>query len=667
MAVFEVQGPDGKTYEVQANSAAEAAKIFASVSGASAGGSSTNSAAVADFANKGGAMLSGIHNGMTFGLGDNLQGVKSAVMGQTLADGRMGTDFSGTMGERYQRGVEQARALSGAAQEAEPMMYGAGNIAGAAITALAASPFTGGSSFMGMAGRGAVAGAIEGGLHGAGNADGVDVLSNAMTGGAIGAGAGALAPALVAGVGGIARGVANPITGAVESAANIANPNKANRAVGRALQSSGKTRDEIAAMLARAASQGQPEFRMMDAMGVAGQRQASGIARQGGDAATEIAEFLESRQLGQGERIGGFIDDAFGTKGTTAAKTKDSLTAARGRAADAAYGAARGNAAPVDVRGALGVIDTRIGGMQGAGIAGDSIDGKLAGYRARLAGNGAGLGDGVTGAELSDFDRVLGLKQSIQDDIGAAVRAGRNNEARELGKLSAELDAALEASSDMYRTANDGFREASRAIDAVDTGAMMASRGRAADNVPAFQGMTPPMQSSARVGYGDNLLNRLEAVTAPTANRAKALQSPKRAAEADAMTIDPALYRDRLGRENTMWNTQNRALGGSRTADNQADMEAMNLLSGDAMGVARSAANLQFGDTVARIGAMIGPMVRGESEATRQLIARALMSGNAAALDPVLRQMGKSEATRAKIAAMLREPLREVGRTQFAD
>jgi hypothetical protein len=74
--------------------------------------------------------------------------------------------------------------------------------------------------------------------------------------------------------------------------------------------------------------------------------------------------------------------------------------------------------------------------MSGAGVAGDSIDAKLAKYRSRLAASDPANtpvgGPGATSGELSDFDRVLGVKQDLQDDMAAAYRAGRNNEYREL-------------------------------------------------------------------------------------------------------------------------------------------------------------------------------------------------------------------------------------------
>lgn len=654
MAIFEVQGQDGQVYEVEADSMEAAASAVASVTAPTAGGVTTNSKAVSELGSNLDAAAHSFHNQAFLGFGDNVQGAMGALAGANPLDP---SQYFGGMPDRYTAERDKYRAQLSQKEAAHPMETTAGGIGGAALPALAAAPFATGKSMLGTIGRSAVLGGAEGGMQGAGNADGQGVVRNAIRGALLGAGIGAGAPAVVGVAGAVKNAIKDPITGGIDAVLGVANTGKANRAIAGAAKASGQTPDEISAALARAAAEGQPEFRLMDAMGTAGQRQASGIARATGPSATEISDFLASRQAGQGDRISGFIDDAFGTKGTTAAKTQAGLTEARGATADAAYSAARGNAAPVDVRDALQTIDDRIGGMAGSGVAGDGIDGKLAGYRARLAGDGKGLGPGVTGAELSDFDRVLGVKQAVQDDIGAALRAGRNNEARELGKLASALDAALEGSSDMYRTANDGFREASRVIGAVDEGATMASRGRAADNIPAFDAMTPDMQGAARIGYGDNLLAGLEKNPSPTANKAKPLiQSEKRASEAGAMALDPTIYKDRLSRESVMWDTQNRALGGSRTADNLADQDAVNGMVSGAMGAAKSASNLQLGDAASKVLGMLGPLAKGQNEATRQLIAQALMSGDTSALGVAMRQATTQEGRRRLIEAILRQP-----------
>lgn len=596
----------------------------------------SDSQAVDELGGKLGSLYDGAVQGATFGLQDEIAGVRGWMTG----DG-------------YEAARDEQRAHNERSREENPLPYMAGDIAGSTAVGVAALPATGGGSILGNMGRGMIAGGVEGGLHGGGRSDGGDIVSDTLWGTGLGALIGMGAPAIV-GATGAAR---NYGTGVVDALIDRANTGKANRAVSKLMHESNQTPDDVSAAIAKAASEGQPEYRLMDATGVAGQRQASGIARSGGKPGADIADFLEQRQMGQGERVGSFVDDAFEVKGTTAAKTEAGLKQARSDAANIAYDAARGNSAPVDVRGAISVIDDRIGGMKGSNVKGDGIDGKLAGYRSRLVADPAPNGE--ISRELSDFDRVLGVKQEIQDDIGAAVRAGRNNEARELGKLASELDAALEASSDMYRTANDGFREASSVIDALGEGKAMARPSRrAADTTEQFNAMTPDQQAAARVGYGDDLLTKLEAVAAPTTNRAKPLQSPKRVAEADAMAVDPRLYADRLARENEMWLTQNRALGGSRTADNIADQEAIEGLAGGAIGALRNSHGLI--DMSVKLADTLAPHIKGQNEATRSLIADILMSSDPSkALADAMRQDMVSNAQSRVVEALMRNSTRE--------
>lgn len=646
MAIFEVQGPDGKTYEVEAPTMEAAAEAIGSFGAMPKGGSSVNPEGMADFQNRALTFGANAAQGMSFGLGDEFSGAIAGI--KSMLGG-------GEYLPAYRAERDDARADMAIISERYPNAATGGYLTGAAIPAITAGPLATGESMLGTMGRSGLLGMTEGGLQGAGNADGRGIVGETIKGGLIGLGAGIAAPAVIGAATLAKRGLFEGLPQMFGKASQT----KANRAIADALMRSGKTAPDVDALIAAATRDGQPEFRLMDALGLPGQRAANGLTRAGGAPGDEVADFLATRQSGQPERVGAFVEDAFGVKGTTAAKTQQGLMDARSAAADTAYDAARGNAAPVDIRGALGVIDARTGGMAGSGVTGDGIDAKLLGYRSRLAAQPGP--DGVM-RELSDFDRVLGVKQAIQDDIGAAVRAGRNNEARELGKLVKELDAALEGSSDMYRTANDGFRSASKVIDAVDEGAMMATRGRAADNVPRFGAMAAAEQGAARTGYGDRLLAQLETMSAPTANRAKPLLSPKRAMESDAIATDPRLYSDRLGRENTMWETQNRALGGSRTADNLADQGAMNGISGEVMQAGKAAANLQFGDMVQKVAGALGPILKGQNEPTRMLIAQALMSSNAGqVLAPAIAQATKSASVRRILEALLRQPLREGG------
>jgi ribosomal protein S9 len=59
---------------------------------------------------------------------------------------------------------------------------------------------------------------------------------------------------------------------------------------------------------------------------------------------------------------------------------------------------------------------------------------------------------------------------------------------------------------------------------------------------------------------------------------------------------------------------------------------------------------------------VLSPLAKGQNEATRKLIAKALMSSDpVAALAPVLRQEASSTAKRRMIEALIRQPMREIG------
>ena len=67
---------------------------------------------------------------------------------------------------------------------------------------------------------------------------------------------------------------------------------------------------------------------------------------------------------------------------------------------------------------------------------------------------------------------------------------------------------------------------------------------------------------------------------------------------------------------------------------------------------------------VSKITAMLIPFARGQNEATRAMIAKALMSTNpVTALAPVIKQMSKTAAGRRAIEAVLRQPAQAKARS----
>lgn len=609
-----------------------------------------------------GRLAAGIHNaaqGATVGLSDELMGV--------VGGARALFDPSQTMREGYEESRDRARGMLDASRRDYPGTSLAAEIGGAValpipgaqaravgggvqalpsalrVVGNAAARFMGSGSLGARIGRGALAGGTFSGLYGFNTGEGglEDRLDNARDVGAMGAVVGGAMPPVVdvarAGV----NAAAQPVRNIADRVLNRGSESRASRALARTLRESGQSVDDVERALRQAADEGQDVFRLADALGTPGQRQLSGLVRSGGEGSTEATRLLTQRQLDQPDRMSRFVAEAFDAT-ETAAQRKARLTAARGQAADAAYDAARGNAAPVDVRKAVSVIDDRIGGMQGSGVAGDSIDAALARFKARLtAADPAKARTGSTAAavgdpgpasrvDLSDFNRVLGVKQDVSDAIEAARRAGQNNRARELSKLARALDEALEAASPSYRAANDGFRAASRVIDAVDEGAgFVPATRRAEDTLDAFRAMTPEQQAAARAGYGDRLLSRIEGAGSEGTNRAAPFSRTKAQREAAEMALDPDLFARRVGRENTMHRTQTTALGGSRTADNISDVSRA---TDEATG---ALAKLVRGNIPGAVwdGLVSGARgAFGESPQTRDLIVEALMAGNVDAL-----------------------------------
>lgn len=491
------------------------------------------------------------------------------------------------------------------------------------------------------AGVGAAGGAAQGFMEGEGGLG--NRVENAATGGALGGALGFAAPALVAGARGLAGTARDMIGGGVDTVLGRASQGRADRAIARTMERAGMTQDDVARALTAAQDEGQGMYRVMDALGKPGQRRASGIVRGGEEGADELAQFLAQRQLDQTERVGGYIEDALGFGGRpaiaagvaedvlanpvrSAEQMRSALESSRGAIARTQYDAARSGAQPVDIRGVVAAIDDRLAPMRGVEIAGDSIDAAFQKYRNRLIQETA---DGAV--ELSDFGRVLGVKQDLQDEIGKAVRAGENNRVAQLSGLAKELDAALEASSEGYRLANDSYRTTARTLEALEAGGGMARGGRSIDNVQQFAAMTPDQQQAARIGYGDVRLSRAEGTGGETTNRMLPFNSTKAQQEMGAMALDPELWAARRARENAMWQTQNRALGGSMTADNLADI-ADNGFAADVMKSAGDILTGNFRGGVGNLSSAASKTFGGLNAPTRERIAAALMADDAAAL-----------------------------------
>lgn len=430
----------------------------------------------------------------------------------------------------------------------------------------------------------------------------------------------------------------------VQGALGIGNERRAQGAVAEALRRSGRSSDDVVDDLALAAAEGQSGYALADAIGNSGQRTLSGVVRQPGDSRQAIVEALDARQAGQGRRVSSFLEDAFGSP-QTAKQTESATTALRRTQGNANYGAARQAAGAVDVSPSIQAIDDvvqpGVTPLIGSGADDTGVFATLNRARGYLT-------DGKS--QISDFDRAFLAKQEMDAIIEkGGVIAARLRPARDA------LDDQLAQASGPYAAARDTYRQQSQALEAVDVGRNAARRGRVEDTIPAFQSMGPEQQAGFRAGYVDPLIEQTQGA-AVGVNKARPLINDATAAEFPAFA-QSGQHADRLGRqlarEQTMFETRGAALGGSRTADNLADMAEIatidptvigNLLSGNKSGVIRQL--LQGGAN----------FLQGRNQATRDMIAQMLMESSPTRANAALAEALKSgqNISRERAAAIAR-------------
>jgi hypothetical protein len=514
-----------------------------------------------------------------------------------------------------------------------------------------------------MAGKGlsrlaagsALDGSLMGGVYGLGS--GTDVQDRLYKGGVgslVGGLTGGAVPYAIAG----AQALASPVVSSIMARFQ---PGKyASAAIGDALEKAGTTPQEIGNRLAAAQADNQPVYNVADALGLTGQRALSTVARNPNEARQAVIEALNNRQAGQGRRITNALTEAFDAPDTAAQRTA-TLENARAAEANALYGQARQQATPVDVSPAVQAIDDVLQpGVHSIArpnnqIAHDSIEGALARVRSMLT-------DGRS--NLTDFNAVFRAKLDLDDMITRAESQGAGNRAHYLSNVQRILDNTLANASAPYARARDAFAAASRRIEAVGAGKSAAMRGRAPDTVSVYNAMTPEEQAAFRVGYADPLIEQTQSA-AVGVDKSRPLISDATGMEFPVVTAPgrgPRLW-NQLGREKTMFETRNAAIGGSRTADNLADAAGMaqfdptvlaRLFRGDFAGAALGALGRTLNEArglppsvLSRVGNTL--MLTDPAAAVQALTAgatrNATKSGNRAALASIINALSSRQTS----------------------
>lgn len=535
-----------------------------------------------------------VSNGATFGFGDKAVAAMRAPFTDKSYDEELAEQRRQTEGSRKRSG------WAGTAAEVTGGI-GTGLAAlrnGLTATSIAAGVAPGLPRLAALMGTSALDNAAIGGLMAAGND------TNIAKGAGMGALVGGLTPAAFAAL----RNVFAPIF------ARMQPDRAANAAIEQMMARSGRTQQQIVDDLNAAAQEGQGGvFTAADALGNPGQRMLSTIARTPGDARTRVVEALEGRQAGQGERVSQFLQEGFGNP-VTAAQTETARTLLRRAAGNQNYGAARALARPVDVSAATLALDNiltpGVTRLIGAGANNGGVYSTLARIRGLL---------GTRGAQVSDFDRAFMAKTEMDAVIeqggsaAALLRPARN-----------ALDDALSRASAPYAGARDAYRQASRSIEAVDTGRQAATRGRYEDTIPAFRGMDAGEQSGFRAGYADPLIERAQR-SATGVNKARPLITPKTAQEFPTFAAPGrgGRLQRQIGREQRMFETRNQALGGSRTADNLADQAELALSDPSILG---NLLTMNWGAAAGAIGRQSIANIQGLSPSVRARLADFLLS-----------------------------------------
>lgn len=487
-------------------------------------------------------------------------------------------------------------------------------------------------------------GALEGGGYGAlqgfgSGTDTEDRAEKAAIGTLVGTALGGAIPGVVAG----AKTLAAPIMARF-------NPEGArDKVMAALLKRSDMSADDIASQLQKAQADGQDVYMAADTLGIPGQRIMSTAARTPTDARKSVVDALVDRQTSQGDRLSRYLAEGFDAN-DTAAQRIASLTTDRANTARVNYDAARNSASAVDPTAAIAKADEYLqpGAMSvmsnDTGIADTSIASAVQKAKRFLT-------DG--NSVVSDFNSAFNAKK----EIDALIENASPTVQRELIPIKNALDDALAEASQPYAAARDTFKAQSKAIEAVDAGKLASSpRVRSADSIETFQGMSPEERAAFRNGYADPLIARVEAASmSPTTNKARPLMSAKTGDEFPEFAVPGKAEQmgDRIAREQRMFETANAALGGSKTADNLADMADSAIDPGVLAALARG----KFGEAALSGITQLANSARGLPPAVIEKLIPALMESNPQAARELFSSSAKniqlSDQTRAKIVAAL--------------
>jgi hypothetical protein len=506
-------------------------------------------------------------------------------------------------------------------------------------------------------------------------------VSNAVIGGADAAARGEnpITGALIGGtVGAVLPGATSLITHAALNnpvVANIAAKMDPKRAawgqVARGVHDSGMTGAEIEGGVRQAADEGQDVFTVGDAMGNAGQRLLSTVARAPGQGRTDVVASLDSRQGDQGRRLAGALREGFDAP-QTAEQTRAAMADRASREADFNYRPVKSDTTAIDVSNPVSIANRgispaadRLASAPGQEIVPPpvptdpvararailnppaptyrnvppALPTDLA-ARAPIEAQESVIADPIRTAlkqarsylaaptlTSSNVHMAFRAKTNIDQMIATATEKGQGAMVRELMPIRDSLDEALANTSSNYAGARDAYRVAQQRLNALDLGKEVGSKlGSPEDAIRQF-GALPDAESQQafRTGYADPQVTQVQNGAFGT-NKSRPFTTDATQAEFNVFAAPGRAeqLQRQIGRENTMFETRQTALGGSKTADNLADQHALGV-DPHLVGAVGHIMSGNIGGAVRGVGRLVANGWTGNTPEVRQEVAKILL------------------------------------------
>lgn len=441
------------------------------------------------------------------------------------------------------------------------------------------------AGFLARLGAGAADSAALGGASGAMEGNSLTERAKNAAGGALG---GAVIGAGLPLAGKLIGTVGAPIFANVKARMNP--EGYAQGQVARAIHESGISPDDLALNTVQAGNEGQPQFTLADAMGNAGQRMLRAAASGPGEGRTAIVNALDSRQGDQGRRLAGALREGFDAP-QTAEQTRAAMADRASKEAAVNYAPVKAEMQPIDVSKPVALANRSISPAADMdALAQGRVPTDLA-ARAGVEGQESAIADPIKAAvkqarsylaapdlTSSNVHMAFRAKTNIDQMISTATEKGQGGLVAELMPIRDSLDTALANTSKNYSAARDAYRVAQKRLEALDLGRQIGAKPvRSEDAISQFHALPDAeSQQAFRVGYADPQIAQVQGGAFGT-NKARPFTTDATRDEFNAFAAPGRAdqLQRRIGRESTMFETRNAALGGSKTDMNLADADAM--------------------------------------------------------------------------------------------